>query len=109
MLAVAATAALRRLSPPARVSSMPGWAVLRSPAFAVSAALAGFVGGYWLGPREGLPAAGVAVFAGLVIATFAHLVRTLSMPRPKPKVDVPPAEGAAVVAGDGPVAREAEP
>src|SRR5213076_2259675 len=41
MLAVAAVAALRRLSPPVRVSSLPGWAELRSLGFLVTAALVG--------------------------------------------------------------------
>lgn len=108
ILAVAAVSALRRMSPPARVWSLPGWAVLRSPSFVITAAMAGLVGGYWLGPSEGLPAAGVGVATGLVLALLVHAFRRLTGRRPQSPV-APPPEPAVAPPPSVEVAPEAPP
>jgi uncharacterized membrane protein len=95
MLAVATVAALRRLSPPIRVSSLPGWAVLKSLGFLMSAVLVVLVGYFGLGWQKGLLPVGMALAGAFTVATVAHLVHQavawIQKPRAQPELAAPAA------------------
>jgi uncharacterized membrane protein len=94
MMAVATVAALRRLSPPARLSSLPGWTVLKSLGFLVTAVLVGLVGYYGLGPQRALLPVGIGLGVALAAATLVHVVHQLAgwIGRPRAKAAAPPDE-----------------
>jgi uncharacterized membrane protein len=96
IMAVATVAAFRRLSPPVRLSSFPGWAVLKSLGFLVAAVVVGLVGYYGLGPKRALLPVGIGLGAALAVATFVHVVRQILAWLARPHAKAAATSGAAV-------------